>query len=103
MVFYILISIVFIAEIIIALTVILNLIKVDKFCNDMNNLLTEINPKIKDICQISRKISEQMLEFSPIIAENIKTFFINLLKDQLKSMLAGLTFWVVKNEVSKRV
>ena len=103
MVFYILISIVFIAEVIIALTVILNLIKADKFCNDMNNLLTEINPKIKDICQISRKISEQILEFSPIIAENIKTFFINLLKDQLKSMLAGLTFWIVKKEVQNRI
>lgn len=103
MVFYFLIGIVFIAEIIIAGAIVINLVKIDKMICLYDQILEEIKPKIKEILSIVRKISEQMIEFAPIIAEKIKSVFINMLKDQLKSLLAGLTFIAVKKEVEKRL
>lgn len=103
MVFYFLIGIVFIAEIIIAAAIVINLIKIDKVFYLYNQLLEEIKPEIKDILSIARKISEQVLELAPIIVEKIKSVFINIIKDQLKSVLAGLTFFAVKKEVEKRI
>ena len=103
MVFYFLTGIVFIAEIIIAVTITANLIKLDKnFCL-YNKLLDEIKPKLKDILSIIKKISEQMVELAPIITAKIKSIFIGIIKDQLKGILAGLTFWIVKQEVEKRI
>ncbi len=103
MVFYFLISIVFIAEVIIALFVITNLVKLDKILNSANIFLEEVKPKIKDIMQIVRKLSEQMIELAPIVRGKIKSVINKMVIDQLKSLLAGLTFWIVKTEVEKRI
>jgi len=103
MVFYFLISIVFIAEVIIALFVITNLVKLDKFVRSANTFLEEVKPKIKDIMQIVRKLSEQMIKLAPIVREKIKSVIGKMVVDQLKSLLAGFTFWIVKSEVEKRI
>ena len=47
MIYYFLISIVFLAELIIALTLVINLIKLDRKVNDINNFLDEALPSIK--------------------------------------------------------
>ena len=103
MVFYFLISIVFIAEVIIALFVITSLVKLDKILNSANIFLEEVKPKIKDIMQIVRKLSEQMIELAPIVRGKIKSVINKMVIDQLKSLLTGLTFWLVKTEVEKRI
>ncbi len=103
MVFYILTSIVFIAELIITAAVLIGLFKADKLLREYNSLTKELNPKINDLMKTVTKISEQIAELSPIIAENIRSFFINLILGQIKSLLGGLTFWLVKKEVEKRI
>jgi hypothetical protein len=103
MVFYFLISIVFIAEVIIALFVITSLVKLDKILNSANIFFDEVKPKIKDIMQIVRKLSEQMIELAPIVRGKIKSVINKMVVDQLKSLLTGLTFWLVKTEVEKRI
>jgi hypothetical protein len=94
---------VLIAEVIIALFVITNLVKLDKILNSANIFLEEVKPKIKDIMQIVRKLSEQMIELAPIVRGKIKSVINKMVIDQLKSLLAGLTFWIVKTEVEKRI
>ena len=103
MIFYFFITIVFIAELIIAVTLILHLKKWSKFFCEWNNFLDEAKPKISDIMLALRKISEQMYELAPIIVKNIKKSFTNLLINQLKNLIAGITFWAVKKEVEKRL
>ena len=103
MIFYFLISIVFIAEVIIGLTVFMYLVKADKMILKYNDIVDETKPSIKSLMIIIRKISKQLVELAPMVANQIKTFFANLLIGQLKSLLGTLTFVLVKKEVEKRV
>ena len=64
MVCTILISIVFIAELIIAVSIIQNLKKIDKSIVEINKIINDANPKIKEVCCLAEKISEQMVELS---------------------------------------
>ena len=68
MLYTFLISVVFIAEIIITITLIQTLIKLDKKVLELNETIIEAKPSIKDISELVRKISEQSIEFS----ENFK-------------------------------
>lgn len=102
MVFYILISIVFLAEIIITATVLIHLIKLDKSISEWSDFIEDINPQISEIMKTYRKISEKLLELAPKLINKIKDFGIKLCVEQLKTMLTGLTFWAVKKEVEKR-
>ena len=103
MIFYILISIVFIAELIIAGTILISLYKVNNRLVEYNSLVEELKPKIGDLFKIGTKISEQLIELAPIIVETIKSAVMNMVIGQLKSALAGVTFWLVKTEVEKHV
>ena len=103
MLFYFLISIVFVAEIIIALAIILGLFKFDKKLVEYNNFVDEIKPLVKDIMETTRKLSEEFSKLAPKIADKIKSFALNFVKDQLKSLVGALTFWLVKVEVEKHV
>ena len=98
MVFYFLITIVFIAELIIAGTILINLFKWSKIFKATNEFLTEANPKIKDIMEIGEKISEQMVEFSPIIVEKFKIFSLKFLLDNLKGFMAGILLLSLKRK-----
>ena len=103
MIFYILISIVFIAEIIITLSLILYLMKLSKMFAEYNSLLTELKPKLKEIMHLFFKISEQMIEFSTATVNSIKSIIKNVITSQIKSITAGLVFWIVKSETEKRL
>ena len=103
MIFYFLISIVFIAEIIIALAILLNLYKFDKTINEYNSLAEELKPLINDMLETTRKISEKLLEAAPKIVNKIKASVTDIIMGQLKGMLGALTFWLVKKEVEKHV
>ena len=103
MLFYFLISIVFIAEIIITFAIVLHLIKLDNIFIEFNNFAQETKPDIKDIMQEAKKLSEQLVKLAPAFTEKIKSIITNTIMSQLKSVLGGLTFWLVKKEVEKHV
>ena len=103
MIFYFLISIVFIAEVIIALALILNLVKLDKVFIEYDDFLKSAKPSIKELLVTVRKISEQMLEVSPMIVKQVKSAITDIFMGQLKSLAGTLTFWLVKKEVEKHI
>ena len=103
MVFYILTTIVFIAELIIAAAILIHLTKISKLFNEYNTLLDELKPTISDLLKTFTEISEQAVKLAPIVAETIKSVLMNMVMGQIKSVLAGLTFWLVKTEVEKHV
>ena len=103
MLFYFLISIVFIAELIITFAIILHLIKLDKVINKYNLFIEDARPLIKEMLQTTRQISEEYLKLTPKIVVKIKLFALNFVKDQLKSLVGALVFWLVKTEVEKHV
>ena len=103
MVFNFLITIVFIAEIIIAVSLAVSLIKFDKKLIAYNEFLEEAKPSIKSLMILIRKISGQILEFAPLIVKQVKTSLVNAFMGQIKSLAGGITFWLVKKEVEKHV
>ena len=103
MLFYFLISIVFAAEVIIALTLIISLLKADKIILKYNKIIEEIKPQLKEVMVLTRKISGQLIELAPIFVNRIKSLLIDILVGQAKSLLGALTFWLVKKEVEKHV
>ena len=72
MVYTILISIVFIAEIIIAVTVIQNILRLDKAVIELNKMAEEANPKFHELFCLVKKISEQSVELSKDFAIRFK-------------------------------
>ena len=103
MLFYFLISIVFIAEIVIAFALITSLIKFDKKIKFFNIFLDDAKPSIKELMITLRKLSKQFLELSPMIVKQIKTCFTDLIMGQIKSLAGALTFWLVKKEVERHI
>ena len=103
MLFYFLISIVFIAELIITFTIVLHFMKLDKMINKYNTLVTDVKPLIKDMFVTTRQLSEEFLKLTPKVTDKIKLFVLNFAKDQLKNLVGTLIFWLVKTEVEKHV
>ncbi len=87
MVFTILISIVFVAELIIAFTVFSALRRWSKKVNELNLTLSYLKPSIKDICELTRKISEQLVEFSERFVEKINSKGEELVIRQISRMV----------------
>ena len=103
MVFYILTFIVFIAELIIGMTLLIYLIKLSRKLREYNSLLENIKPNLKDLLKTVTKISEQMIKFAPLFAEQMKSLLMNIIVSQIKNSLGALTFWLVRKEVEKHV
>ncbi len=101
MVFYLLTTIVFIAEIIITYAIIASLFKLSKRIREYTNFADTAKPKIKEISELSRKISMQLTELAYMAAEKVNTMFWNVISNQLKSVLAGMIFIAVKNKTEK--
>ena len=72
MLFKIFTTIVFIAELIIAYTIISKLVQFDKMILETNAFVVEANPKIKEITRLVRKISDQIAELVPMYVEKLK-------------------------------
>ena len=103
MVFVILISIVFIAELIIAFTVVSNLVKLDKRINESILFLEEAKPKLKELLEIVKKISEQLLELIPVWIENLKQQRDKIILNQTRSLISGILFWSINIKVINRL
>ena len=101
MVYTILISIVFIAELIITITIIQNLLRLDKAILEFNNTITEIRPGIKDVSELSRKISEQWQILAEDFVEKTKRnsediMLKHLSKILMSILILNLNFKIVK-------
>ena len=103
MIFFFLISIVFIAEIIITIFLLTTLYKLDKSLNEYNSLLSNLKPSIKEILNTYEDLSKELLKLAPIVINKAKNIVKDFALGQLKSIIGALTFWLVKKEVEKHV
>lgn len=103
MLFTILITVVFIAELIIVATLGINLIKLDNNLIAANNRLLEIRPQLKNIAQITKEISKQLVELAQISVDNFKQSKDRFLLTQLKSIVVGILFTSLNIKFLKRI
>ena len=103
MVFKVLITIVFIAELIITFTILYFLYKFDKRILGIDGTLDAVKPQIKSISELVRKISEQIYELTPVWVDEIKKSLENLLLEQAKSIMTGILFWTINIKVLKQL
>ena len=89
MIFYFLIFIVILAEIIITVSIISHFLKWDKVFNDTNEFIDDLKPKSQDILKTINKISGQIAELTPFWVDKIKSEFVKILLGNLKNMLIG--------------
>ena len=103
MVFYVLISVVFIAELVIAWAVISHFIKWGKTFREVSNFLEEARPQIKSIIETNRKISEQLVELAPIWVDNVKNAFTNFALKNIKSLLVSSLCFVIGKKIGNKM
>ena len=103
MIYTFLISIVFIAEIVIAIAVINFLIRIDKKIIAIDNNLLEMRPKISDISELTRKISEQIQILAKDYVEKIKEDSEELLLRRLSKILMGLLVLNLNFKIVKQI
>ena len=101
MVYTILISIVFIAEVIIMITVIQNLLRLDKAVLLLDDTLDASKSGIREICVLGRKISQQLVVISDDFVEKVKQDRENAALKVLSKALIGvlvlkLNFKIIK-------
>ena len=90
MVYTILISIVFIAELIIAITIIQNLLKLDKVILELDETITTTSSGVKDVCILIRKISEQWEILAQDFVDRTKEEAENVMLKQFSKLLVSL-------------
>ncbi len=103
MVYTILISIVFIAELIILTAAITSLLRVDKIIISLNETVDEAKPKIKDVSELTRKISEQIVELSEDFVGQIKAKQEDTLIKHLNKILIAVLLWKLNSKTIKRI
>ncbi len=103
MVFKFLTAVVFIAEIIIGFTLIINLIKLDKAILALNETVIQIQPGIKDVCSliaaISFQIKELVLDYSERLVKKREDMALNFI---IKTF-AGIVLWKTNLKIIKKL
>ena len=103
MVYTFLISIVFIAEIIIAISILKLLFDIDKKVINLSNTLENRQNCIKDICVLSKKISEQIKIISEDFVDKVKTRSEDMALKSLSKVLISLLVLNLNFKVVKKV
>ena len=103
MVYTILISIVFVAELIIANAIIQALVKFDKKILSLDATITEITPGIKDVSSFIKKISEQWVILAQDFVNKAKRDSEDLLLKQFSKILVGLLVLSLNFKFVKRI
>ena len=103
MVYTILISIVFIAELIITITIIQNLLRLDKAVLEFNNTITEIQPGIKDVSELARKISEQWQILAEDFVEKTKRNSEDIMLKHLSKILMSILILNLNFKIVKKI
>ena len=101
MIFKFFIFMVFIAELIIMLACLSNLINLDNKINAFNKIICKNQSKIKEIMVLIKGISEQILELSPIWVEKIKTIRNSIFEKQVNSIISNILFWYINIKMAK--
>ena len=103
MIFTFFITIVFIAELIIATSIILNLLKLNRISVDYDKFLYEIKPKVQSIFILGRKISEQFLELTPIWIKNFRNKKDAFILNQIKNLIVSVFLWKTNIKIIKKL
>ena len=103
MVFTILISIVFIAEIIITIAVFRFLFSIDKKILDINDTIILAKPSIKDVSELVKKISEQYVEISEHFVDDFKDNQEKFVLKQLTKFLGALILWRLNSKAINKI
>ena len=101
MVYTILISIVFIAELVILVALITNLLKLDRLILSLDKTVSEAQPGICDISKLSYKISEQCVELAEDWVENYRLKQEDMTLKILNKLLIGLVLWKINSKAIK--
>ena len=103
MVYTILISIVFIAELIIATTVIQYFLKLDKLVLSYNSQIIKLNTEIKQISVLVRKISEQIIVLTQDYIDKTKRNSEDALLRQLSKLFLSLFLMKINIKFINRI
>ncbi len=101
MLYYILISIVFLAELIIAGTIVNHLMRLGELFRKYSSCIEDSRENIKSLVESCTKISEQLLELAPIFVKKIQRKIIELVLNNIKATLIGTLFWAVKQSIKR--
>lgn len=103
MIFKIFTAVVFIAEIIIAYTVINKLIYFDKAVLKINKEISDTKSSVKDVCNLVKKISEQCVEFSNYFVSKINEKRDETIIRQLNKILLTLLLLKINLKFVKKL
>lgn len=98
------ITIVFIAELIIVVSALLNLRRLSRAVCELNEIVEASKSVIKEVSVLVRKISEQVLEFSNRFVEKFRTDRDDfIIKSVLKLILSGMVLKHLKKSKTGKI
>lgn len=103
MLFTFLISIVFIAEIIIAIAIIVNLVKLDKKIAELNDTLKEAKPKLTEIGGLIHGISEHIRELTLDYTEKFRAKREDIALRYLTKLLGAMILWKINSKAIRKL
>lgn len=103
MIFKIFTAIVFIAELIIAISAIMYLLKLNKKILVYNDIISDAKPKIKEIFVLIKGLSEQILELIPEYIENMRRKIEDKLFAKLQVLLTSLLVWKLNIKLIRKI
>ncbi len=103
MIYKIFTTIVFIAELIIAYSVIIKLYALDKAIINANELLISAKPSLRDICYIVKKISAQCVDFANDLVAEFKKKQEDFAINQLNKILLALILLKMNSKFIKKL
>ena len=102
MLYTFLITIVFIAELIIMSALMVWLLMFDKEIIRIDKYFTKIKPDIADISELGRKISEQWTELAEDFVEKLKVREEDMMARQLSKVLIGILLWKINSKAIRQ-
>ena len=103
MIFTILITIVFIAELIIGFTLLVNLLKIDCKINKLNQDLLLIQPSLEEICRLIKAISFQIKEMADEYRDEILKKREEMSVRLLSKIFAGILLWKINIKLIRKI
>ncbi len=103
MIFTILITIVFIAELIIGFALIMNLIKFDCRINKLNQDLLLIQPSLEEVCGLVKAISFQIKEMAAEYRDEVLKRREEMSVRLISKLLAGILLWKINLKLIRKI
>lgn len=103
MIFTILITIVFIAELIIGFALIMNLIKFDCRINKLNQDLLLIQPSLEEVCELVKAISFQIKEMAAEYRDGVLKRREEMSVRLISKLLAGILLWKINLKLIRKI